>query len=399
MEVYLLNGLDGAQISFTTTNQGEHQWYRFTESIDDAIPILSTKTGNTSVITDVNDGYGYYVASPMGTGYIWIIDYSRYIPTISGLRAMTEDEYQCERLKLAVNADIKPVYYYTGGRRNNLLREFILTYNTSEWNGAKKMFLPVEVKLELNENEISPEIVISTPPLTNTTFTLYDSFSAHFGVVQTVPSDEYRAVAVEVHGFAETTKIHADNELHSEGNTLGGSAPIEYTFTAYANEDVAASYYWIILQQDSITGNMTTIVQRNEKSIQHNFDRDGYYLVKLDAGGGGQFVCVDTTQTYEVIIDNTIVKIPNAFSPGSSIGINDELKISFSSVIPPFKASVYNRWGNLLFQWSDPAKGWDGRVNGKFVPAGAYLVIVEYKDSSGKTRSMSKMVNILRKKE
>jgi gliding motility-associated-like protein len=95
------------------------------------------------------------------------------------------------------------------------------------------------------------------------------------------------------------------------------------------------------------------------------------------------------------MIDSTVVKIPNAFSPGSSIGVNDELKVSFSS-ITSFKASVFNSQGNLLFQWSDPTKGWDGRVHGKFVPTGVYYVIVEYKDSSGKSRSMSRAVNVLR---
>jgi len=108
-----------------------------------------------------------------------------------------------------------------------------------------------------------------------------------------------------------------------------------------------------------------------------------------------QSVCVDTTHFFDVIIDNTVIKIPNAFSPGSSIGVNDELKISFTSVVT-FKASVYNRWGNLLYQWSDRTKGWDGRVNGKFVPTGVYYVIVEYKDSTGRNRTMSRAVNVLR---
>jgi len=395
-EVYLLNGISGAQISFTSSNSGQHQWYRYTESIDDAVPVNCTQNGNTSVITGVQSGYGYYVASPIGTGYVWIVDYSGYVPTISGLKVM-EDEYRCEQLKLVATSAIKPIYYYTGGMRNTLLRNFLLTYSTLSWNDDQRMFIPVDTTLAVNENEAASEILVSPPPLTNTDFTLIDSFSSYFGLAQPVHSDEYTAVAVEAHGFAETTKVNGDNEMSHAGEVMGGSAPIEYTFTAYANEPVAVSYIWEIFQQDSITGAMTAIVRYTDKLLRYNFDRNGIYHVALDVSDG-QFACVDTTQFFDIVIDNTVIKIPNAFSPGSSIGVNDELRISFTSIIT-FKASVYNRWGNLLYQWSDPTKGWDGRVNGKFVPTGVYYVIVEYKDTSGKNRSMSRAVNVLRSKD
>ena len=392
-EVYLLYGLSGAQISFTSSSSGTHQWYRYTESIDDAIPVPCTQNGNTSVITDINGGYGYYVASPLGTGYIWIIDYSRYIPNISGLKVM-EDEYVCKELKLIADINMMPVYYYVSGRRYTLSRKFSLTYNNLTWDDEEKMFIQGEVKLTLDENTISPEITVYTPPLMNTTFTLIDSFSAHFGIAQTISSGEYQAVAVEAHGFAETDKEHAENELHNTGDALGGSAPIEYTFTAYANEPVAAFYTWKISKLDSLTLEMKPIVWYKNEVLRYNFDKEGFYSVELEVIDR-RSVCVDITQSFKVVINNTVIKIPNAFSPGTSIGVNDELRISFSS-ITSFKASVYNRQGNLLYQWSDPTKGWDGRVHGKFVPTGVYYVIVEYKDSLGKSRSMSKAVNILR---
>ncbi|MDR0768735.1 MAG: gliding motility-associated C-terminal domain-containing protein, partial [Dysgonamonadaceae bacterium] len=97
-------------------------------------------------------------------------------------------------------------------------------------------------------------------------------------------------------------------------------------------------------------------------------------------------------------IDGTNVIIPNVFSPGSSRGANDELKIQFRSVLS-FRASVYNRWGNLLYQWTDPAKGWNGMVNGKYVPTGVYFVVVEYTDSEGKKRKTARDVSILRERD
>ena len=396
LKVYLLNGLSGARISFTSSSAGTHQWYRYIDNALNAVPVSSVQDGNTSTITDVQDGCGYFVGQPTEAlpTYVWIIDYSRYVPHFFGLQT-SEEEDKCTFLKILADVEAEPLgYYLPNGAHLSLNRIFHLQYNTLEWSEALRQFIPKKNNLEWGG------VISERPlpaPLADTDFTLTgDQFAEHFGMQQTIRSNPYRAIAVEAHGIAETNKERADNEIHRGGDALGGSAPIEYTFTAYANEPVAAFYIWKIMQQDSITGAMTMIVRYTDKILRYNFERDGMYRVELEVIDG-QSICVDTTQFFNVMIESTVVKIPNAFSPGSSIGVNDELRVSFSSVIT-FKATVYNRWGNLLFQWSDPSKGWDGRVNGKFVPTGAYLVVVEYKDSTGKARTMSKMVNVLRAK-
>ncbi|MDR1631688.1 MAG: gliding motility-associated C-terminal domain-containing protein [Dysgonamonadaceae bacterium] len=390
-EIYLLNGMEGAQIKFTSSKSGEHQWYRYKESIDDAVPVPCTQSGNTSVITDIPEGYGYYVATPMGTGYVWIVDYSPYVPRLSGLRVM-EDEYRCEQLKLITDAVVTPIYYYISGRRNTLQRNFRLTYNTLSWNEEQKTFLPLDAAFTVNE--LFPEILVDNPPLTNTTFTLTDAFADHFGIAHAVVSEEYRAIKVEAHYSVEKDREFGDNEKHTPDRIE--SSPIGYTFTAYANEPVAAFYIWKVSKQDNVTGEYNTIVRYTDPVLRYTFENTGNYDVQLEVNDA-QSICADIPEAIKVSIDSTRVEIPNAFSPGSSPGINDELKISFSSVVS-FQASVFNRWGNLLYRWSDPTKGWNGMVNGKFVPTGAYLVVVEYTDSEGKRRNKSQMVNILRGK-
>ena len=396
LKVFLLNGLSGVQISFTSSNAGTHQWYRYKDNANNAVPVSSTQNGNTSTITDVQDGYGYFVGLPTEAlpNYVWIIDYSRYVPHFFSLQT-SEEADKCTNLKILADVEAEPLtYYLPTGAPATLTRTYHLQYNTQAWTDGAKQFTPKTVNMELHG--LISEIVVPAP-LADTNFTLTgDQFAENFGMQQTIRSNDYKAIAVEAHGVVETTKEHAANELHNSSDILGGSAPIEYTFTAYANEPVAAFYIWKVIQQDSITGALTTLVRYTDKVLRYNFERDGNYFVNLEVSDG-QSICVDTTQTFNVMIESTVIKIPNAFSPGSSIGVNDELRVSFSSVIT-FKASVYNRWGNLLFQWNDPAKGWDGRVNGKFVPTGAYYVIVEYKDSSGKTRTMSRAVNVLREK-
>jgi gliding motility-associated-like protein len=395
LQVYLLSDMSNVRITYTSSDNETHQWYKYQNKALEATPVSCVQNGNESYITEVSDGYGYFVGSPTDpkTNYVWIIDYSLYAPQLLGLK-ITDDEYQCESLKLGAEVNVEPVYYYLPlGVSVHLDRTYHLQYNTLEWNEDNLTFLPKTVNLELND--ALAEILIDTVPLINTPFTLTgDDFSKQFGREQSVQIDEYQAVAVEAHSTAVTNKEFAENEKQSSGADLGGSAPIEYTFTAYANEPVATHYIWKVFELDSITGIYNPIVRYPEKILNYTFDRWGNYYVQLEVIDS-KSVCSDTLQIHRVRINNTIVYIPNAFSPGSSIGVNDEYKITFSS-ITSFKASIFNRQGNLLFQWSDPSKGWDGRVNGKFVPTGVYYIIVEYTDSQGKRQHKSRDINILR---
>jgi len=395
LEVYLLNGLSNAQISFPSSGQ----WYRYTDNANNATPVSSVQNGNTSTISgsDIQDGYGYFVGSPADpqTHYVWIIDYSQHIPHFSDLQ-IEDDEYRCTSLNLLATVDNNtgPLAYYSPtGVPKFITRNFYLQYDSLFWEENSKQFSLIEGNMKI-PGPVS-EITVVPPPLTDTRFTLTgDQFAEHFGMQQSITSADYQAVAVEAHYTAETNRVFSDNEIHNSGDVLGGSAPIDYTFTAYANEPVAALYIWKIAQLDSVTQTYNQIVRYPDKTLQYTFDKNGTYQVALEVSDA-QSVCVDTTVNFTIVIDNTVMKIPNVFTPGSSIGANDILKISFSSVIT-FKASVFNRWGNLLFQWTDPSKGWDGRVNGKFAPTGVYFVIVQYKDSNGKNRTMSRAVNLLR---
>lgn len=58
--------------------------------------------------------------------------------------------------------------------------------------------------------------------------------------------------------------------------------------------------------------------------------------------------------------------LPNAFSPNND-GENDVLKIYYGNIlcIKTFKLVIYNRWGEKVFETSDPAFRWDGIYRGK----------------------------------
>lgn len=395
MEVYLLYGLNNAQISYT--GDGQHVWYKYRENANEAIPIPCVQNGNVSSIDNIESGYGYFVGSNLSssTNYIWIIDYSRYLPVFSGIYFEEEESDRCEVLKITLQVDAENLSYKTPtGVTRNVARQYELTYQILKWDDESKQFL-TETKTDILRG-ILTEYVIDAP-LLNTTFTLTgDHFSKHFGKEASMQTDEYEAVAVEAHAVAEWDSEKAGNDISKAGENLGGSAPKDFTFTAYANEPVANRYTWKVFFYNLQTGTKDLKVSFSDKTLRYTFSESGTYEVKLEVDDRN-YLCVDSTQTFNVFMDETQIIIPNVFSPGSSIGVNDEFKVGFTSLLS-FKASIFNRWGNLLYEWSDPTKGWDGRVHGKFVPTGVYFIIVEYTDTTGKKKTKSSDINIIRSK-
>jgi gliding motility-associated-like protein len=396
LEVFLLNGLDGAEISFTSADDAPHQWHKYSEKALDGIPVPCIQNGRTSTITGIEDGYGYFTGIATDPIYfVWIIDYSRYLPVFYSLAVDDSGDDRCQYLKLIADVEASPLQYYTqNGTRMFLQRNYHLQYTTMKWDENAKMFLDEPVDEKLNQ---AGEIVVAAP-LKKTAFTLTgDDFAAHFGLSKQTRSPEYEAVAIRAIGIPEQHKEAGENEQKEQGIEWGGSAPVEITFTAYANEPVATHFIWKIDKADPAAGSPNTILRYTGKEIRYTFQESGDYTVTLEVFDA-RSVCTDTTQTFPVKIGETNLQVPNFFSPGSSIGSNDEFRVSYKS-ITSFQCSIFNRWGNRLYQWNDPAKGWDGRVGGRFVPTGVYFYVIEYKGSDGKKNVKSGSINVLRSKD
>lgn len=72
--------------------------------------------------------------------------------------------------------------------------------------------------------------------------------------------------------------------------------------------------------------------------------------------------------------------VPTAFTPNND-GKNDLLKI-FSRCQVTGELSIYNRWGELVYQTKDMQEGWNGIYKGMTQPIGIYVYQVKYSYSS-----------------
>jgi gliding motility-associated-like protein len=96
-----------------------------------------------------------------------------------------------------------------------------------------------------------------------------------------------------------------------------------------------------------------------------------------------------STATVTVNVDHTGVPrfvLPNAFTPNND-GKNDCFGIKRWGNAQIKQFTVFNRWGQLVFETKDPAKCWDGRVSGVLQPAGIYVYVIDARTFCGDMKS------------
>lgn len=66
--------------------------------------------------------------------------------------------------------------------------------------------------------------------------------------------------------------------------------------------------------------------------------------------------------TANIIVNVLNFKVPDSFSPNAD-GVNDNLVVNGLENYPGFVFTVYNRWGDPVFETKDPDIFWDGNAN------------------------------------
>ncbi len=72
----------------------------------------------------------------------------------------------------------------------------------------------------------------------------------------------------------------------------------------------------------------------------------------------------------DIVCDEPYIYLPNAFTPNGD-GVNDILKIEGFNVEEAF-LSIYDRWGEKVFETSSKEDGWDGSFQGQTVSGDVY---------------------------
>jgi gliding motility-associated-like protein len=87
--------------------------------------------------------------------------------------------------------------------------------------------------------------------------------------------------------------------------------------------------------------------------------------------------------------------IPNVLTPNND-GINDILITDAFLETTDLQISIFNRWGNLIYQTIDPLVNWDGKTNMGEVVDGVYFLTAEFKNCNDKRQKLAKSITVLR---
>jgi gliding motility-associated-like protein len=89
------------------------------------------------------------------------------------------------------------------------------------------------------------------------------------------------------------------------------------------------------------------------------------------------------------------VFVPSAFSPNND-GLNDIFKVKIQDDISDFHMQVFDRWGHMVYEGNDPAKGWDGTQGSIQALPAVYLWSITYTDNKKQPTKQQGTVTLVR---
>jgi gliding motility-associated-like protein len=189
-------------------------------------------------------------------------------------------------------------------------------------------------------------------------------------------SDECQTFSVPAIASVIVIEPNANFEISS--NTLMIGLTI-----AFQNTSTNASFYsWNFGE-----GTTSSLVN----PINTYYIDSTYYITLIATDNKG---CSDTITKPITIKEELYIYIPNAFTPD-----DDEHNCYFYGSFIGLKSleiSIFNRWGELIFEAADLNFEWDGKYGNTNVQSGAYSWRINYLTIKGQRETISGHVNVIR---
>ncbi len=189
-------------------------------------------------------------------------------------------------------------------------------------------------------------------------------------------SDECQTFSVPAIATVIVIEPNANFEISS--NTLMIGLPI-----AFQNTSTNASFYSWSFGEGTTSSMVNPIITY--------FIDSTYYVTLIVTDNKG---CTDTITKPITIKEELYIYLPNTFTPD-----DDEHNCYFYGSFIGLKSleiSIYNRWGELIFEAADLNFEWDGKYGNTDVQSGAYSWRINYVTIKGQSETISGHVNVIR---
>lgn len=168
-----------------------------------------------------------------------------------------------------------------------------------------------------------------------------------------------------------------------QANPLSGYAPltVDFDFTV----DNAVGWTWHFSESETDT----------HKSTSYTFLDYGVHEVLLDVESGHPYYCKETARI-EIFVDIIVTIEPNSVFTPNGDGYNDFFEINTVGV-KELNASIFNRWGNKMYEIDSVNGKWDGNTTGGAkAPDGTYFYAIVAKGLDDRNYERKGSVMLLR---
>jgi hypothetical protein len=192
------------------------------------------------------------------------------------------------------------------------------------------------------------------------------------------------------------------------GESQTAQAPLLITLKANVGNPDNYNYVceWKIWNTNDEGSENKPLVTRYEEETTYTLTKSGGYGIKLYV----TFSLNGDTIEYEseqitVVISESKLTCPEGFSPNGD-SINDQYRITAQSIVK-LDAKFFNRWGKNIhrttLETAERVEGepnklilWDGKVGGKVVSDGVYLLYLDAQGSDGIKYKIKKAISVLK---
>ncbi len=133
-----------------------------------------------------------------------------------------------------------------------------------------------------------------------------------------------------------------------------------------------------------------------DPNVSHTFPDTGIvYVLQVVSHPSG---CTDSLGIFLDIEPLVTLHMPNAFTPNND-GLNDSFKgKGFFDGFQNYQMNIWNRWGEKVYETSDPDIGWNGQKenDGTNSPVGVYVYTIEYTGPRGQVNELKGHVTLIR---
>jgi gliding motility-associated-like protein len=187
--------------------------------------------------------------------------------------------------------------------------------------------------------------------------------------------------------FSSDTSIVIENcscltEIQQEAST------INLGDTLQLNAVVAESYSWTPTQGLSCTDCSNPLASPTETTT--------YIVTGSNASGCVSSDTITITVDTEIDIECNELFIPSIFSPNGKGPQANESFCVVSDCVEQFKLSIFNRWGEKIFESEDISKCWDGTYKGSEASSGSYAFNLYIKKADETIVSKSGTITLVR---